>query len=171
MVHLSASHSADSDVSDWQTTIEMQLRVLQQNLDLYVKMNGQLLEENQQLKIRVGDIERNNNDMNIKVRNLERVIDELKISHEQCRKDFVKLSESTVSLSRANGVNMNHQEVPNETQSMNTRIDLHVDEHSQKRIGIYQHFQIQNCNVFNHILLTKLIDLFATRIHVYIIKY
>ncbi|XP_056003151.1 uncharacterized protein LOC130049467 [Ostrea edulis] len=135
LVHLSASHSADSDVSDWQTTIEMQLRVLQQNLDQYVKINGQLLEENQQLKIRVGDIERNNNGMNIKVRNLERVIDELKISHEQCRKDFVKLSESKMNLSRANGVNINSLEVQNKTQSMDTRVDSIVaNKQGQKRI-------------------------------------
>lgn len=141
-VHLSASHSADSDLSDWQRTMETQLRTLQKTLDKYVKMNGQLLEENQQLKTRVDDIERKNNNMMFKVKNLEKVIDDLKISHAQCRKDFDKLSESTASISGANGVSRNHQEVQNETESIVSRLDSYaLDKYGQKRRGIYHHFQ------------------------------
>lgn len=130
--------------------MEMQLRTLQKTLDKYVKINGQLLEENQQLKTRVDDIERKNNDMMIKVKNLENVIDDLKISHAQCRTDFDKLSESIVTISGANGVNRN-QEVQNETESIVIRLDSHaLDKYGQKRRGIYMYiiiFKIQTVNV------------------------
>ncbi|XP_061180688.1 uncharacterized protein LOC133189310 [Saccostrea echinata] len=73
-VHFSASHVTSSENDDWQTTMEARLSILERNLQQYMKINDQLLEENQALKKLVGDNNRKYTEFSLKMKSLERTI-------------------------------------------------------------------------------------------------
>ncbi|XP_062570591.1 uncharacterized protein LOC134232609 [Saccostrea cucullata] len=115
-VHFSASHVTNPENDDWQTTTEARLSSLERNLQQYMKINDQLLKENQALKTLVEDNNRRNTELSIKVENLERTVSGI-----QNNRKNVQIRPQTANLSKSFSGSQNYRHAQRELSKNRTK--------------------------------------------------